>query len=158
MQSEKIELINNFSSYFEEIYKFPPLTSKIYSFLILDINKEGTTFDELVEVFNASKSSVSNSLSFLSQLNYVEHFTKINCRKRFYKVTPESMLVRLKKVSNVLQQEKLLIIKYRDYLSKQDESNEKEIKILKSEIYIKHLKGSIEKLVETIKEFETITE
>ena len=105
--NEDIELINDFSNYFEEVYKFPPLTSKIYSYLILDISKEGTTFDELVEVFNASKSSVSNSLNFLSQLDYVEHFTKIDTRKRFYRVASGSIMVRLKRFSNILQQEKI---------------------------------------------------
>src|SRR5690625_6473178 len=98
MNEDKLELINDFSNYFEEIYKFPPLTSKIYSYLILDISKEGTTFDELVEVFNASKSSVSNSLNFLSQLDYVEHFTKIDNRRRFYRVASGSIIVRLKRL------------------------------------------------------------
>lgn len=158
MNEDKLELINDFSNYFEEVYKFPPLTSKIYSYLILDISKEGTTFDELVEVFNASKSSVSNSLNFLSQLDYVEHFTKIDTRKRFYRVASGSIMVRLKRFSSILQQEKNLINKFINYVNQQTASEQKKSLLDNSEIYIKYLDHSIEKLDETIKEFETLTE
>lgn len=157
MNPDKIELIEDFSSYFENIYNFPPLTSKIYSYLILDTKREGITFDELVETFNASKSSVSNSLNFLSQLNYVEYFSKIDHRKRFYRVAPESMLVRLKRVSTILQHEKQLTCKFMNYLSESSEDGEAN-RVLKSEIYIKHLDSSIAQLENTIKKLESITD
>lgn len=157
MNPDKIELIEDFSNYFENIYNFPPLTSKIYSYLILDTERDGITFDELIEVFNASKSSVSNSLNFLSQLNYVEHFSKINYRKRFYRVSPESMLVRLKRVSTILQHEKQLTFKFMNYLSESLEEA-KSNRVLKSEIYIKHLDSSIVQLEDTIKKLESITD
>lgn len=153
MDETKRELIEGFSNHFETIHNFPPLTSKIYSFLLMDCKREGITFDEIVETMNASKSSISNSLTFLSQLKHVEHFTKIDHRKRFYRVTPQSILMRLKKTQGNLMQEKLISEKYYFYMyAKLEDKNHKSL--VKSKIYIDHLEKVIEELAQTIEKLK----
>ena len=153
MDENKEKLIEGFSNYFEDIYHFPPLTSKIYSYLLMDCNRKGITFDEIVEVFNASKSSVSNSLTYLSQLKHVEYFTKIDSRKRFYRVSPESTLMRLKRINDNLREEKKLSEKYYAYL-KDEIEDDKNSALIKSSIYINYLERAIEQLSETIEQLK----
>ena len=153
MDERKKELIEGFSNYFEDIYHFPPLTSKIYSFLLMDCKRKGVTFDEIVELFNASKSSVSNSLTYLGQLKHVEYFTKIDSRKRFYRVSPESILMRLKRINDNLREEKKLSEKYYSYLKGEIEDEENST-LIKSDIYINHLDRAIEQLSETIEQLK----
>lgn len=157
MNETQKELIGDFSCYFENAHNLPPLTSKIYSYLLLDCKREGITFDEFVEVFNASKSSVSNSLNFLTKLKYIEYFSKIDDRKRFYRVSSESVLMRLKKIRDMLALEKQLSEKLKCYkLEKLDDPNE--ISIRKSDIYIEHLDSAIAQLAKTITKLELITQ
>ena len=157
MEESKIELIEDFSIHFEKVHNFPPLTSKIYAYLILDCKREGVTFDELVEVFNASKSSVSNSLNFLTQLKHIEYFTKIETRKRFYRISSGNILMRLQKIHEMLVHEKMLSEKLKCYKLKVLE-NKEEISIQRSEIYIDHLNKTIEELDNTISKLESITQ
>jgi len=157
MNENKIELIEDFSNYYENAYNFPPLTSKIYAYLLLDCKREGITFDELTEVFNASKSSVSNSLNFLTQLKHIEYFTKIDNRKRLYRISQGNVLLRLQKIHNMLLQEKQLSEKLKCYkLDKLEDPNE--ISIQKSEIYIEHLDNAIKQLSKTITKLESLTQ
>lgn len=59
------------SSHFVDEHDLPPLAAKIYSFLILS-EAESHTFDEIIEITGASKSSVSNQLNFLSEVGRVD--------------------------------------------------------------------------------------
>jgi DNA-binding transcriptional regulator GbsR (MarR family) len=157
LKEDQIELIECFSQHFEKIHNFPPLTSKIYAYLILDCKREGITFDEIVETFNASKSSVSNSLNFLTQLKHIEHFTKIDTRKRFYRISPGNILMRLHKIHDMLVLEKKLSEKLKCYKLKVLE-DPAEISIRRSEIYIEHLNKTIEELDNTILKLESVTQ
>ncbi|MFA7687267.1 MAG: transcriptional regulator [Moheibacter sp.] len=148
------ELIEDFSKYFEDIYHFPPLTSKVYAYLMLDCNSSGVTFDELVEVLNASKSSVSTSLNFLTQLKHIEYYTKIDNRKRFYRISSENLLVRLKKILDMLSNEKYLVERLKTYRLETCEGLP-ENSILKSDIYLDHLTKSIGQLSQTIEKLES---
>lgn len=151
------DLIKGFSSYFENTYQFPPLTSKIYAYLLVTYNREGTTFDEFTEIFNASKSSVSNSLSFLIQLKYIEYYSKIDNRKRFYRISNNSMVKRLEKIHSVLNQEKQLVEKFKNYLEK-NSNNKNDLNLVKSDIYVEHLDIVIKQLSITLEKLTTLNE
>lgn len=157
MNEKKVELIKEFSTYFESAYNFPPLTSKIYTYLLVELEREGVNFDELVEVFNASKSSVSNSLNFLTQINYIEYFSKIDCRKRLYRVTPTNMMTRLQKISDILSQERQLTEKFKS-LALDTVENPEDLSIVKCDIYIDHLDSAVKQLNKTIKKLDNLTD
>ncbi|HRO09020.1 MAG TPA: hypothetical protein PK047_09140 [Saprospiraceae bacterium] len=116
MQLPDQELIEDFANYFETQHNFSPLTSKIYSYMLVGETPEGTTFDALVEVFKVSKSSVSNSLNFLTQLRYIEYYSKMDQRKRLYRIAQSATLIRLEKIHEILKLEKKLSERFLKFL------------------------------------------
>jgi len=157
MDEDKRLLIRDFSNYFETTQKLPPLISKIYAYLLLDCEKKGVTFDELVETLNASKSSVSNSLNFLTQLKYIEYFTKLDERKRLYRIVPDNIIIRLQNIQEILNNEKELSRKLMDYKLKMNK-NPEEPSIQKSIIYIEHLELAARQLTETINKLKSLNQ
>jgi len=155
-QSKK-ELIEEFAAHYIEAYGLPPLAAKIYAFLLLDCKREGKTFDELVEVFNVSKSSVSNSLHLLSQHKHIEQFNKMDQRKRLYRVSPEHIILRLKKIHSFLIREKYLSEKYKCY---RDDNLEQlnEINLKGAQIYSEHLNKCIAQMSETVEKLEKLNQ
>ncbi|MCO5249762.1 MAG: hypothetical protein M9887_12535 [Chitinophagales bacterium] len=95
---EKESLVEEIGLYFEKKYKMSPLTSRIYTLLILCSN-EGYTFDEIVEFTNSSKSSVSNSLNLLTETGGAEYYTKPGERKRYFRSTRNYLKLTLIKQS-----------------------------------------------------------
>ena len=79
-----MELIEELGLYFEKRHDLPPLAARIYAIMVLS-SLEGFTFDELMEITQASKSSVSTNLNLLLQLKFVEYYTKPGERKRFFR-------------------------------------------------------------------------
>ena len=65
-------------------HKLTPLGAKIYALLII-ADDELYTFDDIVDMTDASKSSVSNQLNHLLDNNKIVYETKPNSRKRFFK-------------------------------------------------------------------------
>lgn len=70
--------------FYGTVLNLPPLASKIYSYLIFDFDKVGITFDEFVEVFSASKSSVSTNLNLLISSELIIDVNKMDERKRYF--------------------------------------------------------------------------
>lgn len=77
-------LIEEIGMVIEERADLSPVAARIYATLIL-ASDEGLTFEEITEVHQASKSSVSNNLKLLTKLKYVEYYTKPGERKRYFK-------------------------------------------------------------------------
>ncbi len=152
----KTELIEELAAHHAEASKLPPLTAKIFAYILVNCNKEGYTFDELVETFHVSKSSVSNSLNLLVQYDFIGQYNKIGERKRRYKITPQHLTMRLKKIRNSLTQEKFLSEKLQRYkFSKIKNPNPLDLE--KGKIYVNHLESSIQNLTNTIEKIEKLT-
>jgi len=66
------DLFCSFSAFLERTYSFPPLTAKLSAYMILESDEEGFTFEELLEIFNVSKSSLSNSINYLLSMKHIE--------------------------------------------------------------------------------------
>lgn len=146
---ELVELFQDYCTHHETVYHYSPLTSKIYTLLLFTSSSEGVTFDEIVEKLNASKSSVSNSLNILVNSNQVEHFNKIDERKRYFRVNPEYLTNRLYAIKEGLEKE--LLITHRLYKFNQ----EKKIRLYKCcdtkmDIYLEHLEQASKSLTDTI--------
>lgn len=83
---EKKKLIEEIGVHFEQVHQLPPLAARIYAIMILS-PKDGHTFDEILEITSASKSSVSTHLNNLLHLKKVEYFTKPGDRKRYFRAS-----------------------------------------------------------------------
>lgn len=130
------------------IYKMPPLSARIYSYLIFDFDRQGVPFDEFVEVFSASKSSVSTSINHLLSLNFVEDINKIDERKRYFTITKDHMQIRFEEIIKKMETEVKILNGLNEFRKKQKGSFGARINIYKELLHknIDNIKESINKL------------
>ena len=84
MNIDNNQLIKELSSVLIHDHQLTPLGAKIYALLII-ADDELYTFDNIVDLTKASKSSVSNQLNELLDRNKIVFETKADSRKRFFK-------------------------------------------------------------------------
>lgn len=118
--------------FYGEILHLPPLAAKIYSYLRFDFERNGVSFDELVEVLSASKSSVSSNLNLLLNLHIINDFNKIDERKRFFIVNENYMKIRFAEIIDRMQQEVLILDKIRDFRNVEDDKLNQKLAIYKN--------------------------
>jgi DNA-binding transcriptional regulator GbsR (MarR family) len=121
---DKEELIEMLSIHFQNQYSFPPLGAKIWAVLIMDGNKEGLTFDYLVDRMKASKSTVSTNLNLLLENEKIYFETKEGDRKKYFKAAPFSE--RFVRILKNMEFEKLLIDKMIQYKGNNNNQCDKE--------------------------------
>ncbi len=109
--------------YFETHDGLSPLSARIFSLLVLS-DGEGVTFDEFVERLEASKSSISTNLQLLQSSGRIAYCTKPGDRKRYFKIVPDHLLLRLDKKIEIWEKEKALHLKIyafkKKYIQKKD--------------------------------------
>ncbi len=132
--------------YYTEVFHLPPLPAKIYSFLIFDFDRKGITFDELVEVFKSSKSSVSCALQLLLSQRLVVDVTHADERKRHFFLNTEYIKIRFEQMTERLEKE-LSIMKQLQEFNGDQQKHQAEFTL-----YIEVLKNSIGNIRETLKE------
>lgn len=81
-QKEMIEIIGISL----EKYAFPPVAGRILGLLMV-MDKEEYTFDEIVEEMNISKSTASNALRTLELRETVDYVTHPGDRKRYFRIS-----------------------------------------------------------------------
>ncbi|SHG28271.1 hypothetical protein SAMN05444483_1085 [Salegentibacter echinorum] len=140
---EKRKLIEEVGVHFEKVHQIAPLAARIYAIMILSPN-DGNTFEEIMSITEASKSSVSTQLNLLIQLKKVEYFTKSGDRKRYFKasrmylkntlmeyqdaISEEIKLIeKITRFNSIYNQEKFkrtgeVTMLFKDYLIKQEEN------------------------------------
>ncbi|MDM1497303.1 GbsR/MarR family transcriptional regulator [Myroides odoratimimus] len=148
-----VDLFQDYCAHHELVHHFSPLTAQIYTYIMFNNNRDSVTFDELVERLNASKSSVSTSLNLLISNNQIEHFNKIDERKRYFRLNPNYMTLRLQIIRDVLEREHALCLKMLKFVDegvlKTDNCNNK------VELYIDHLAKSKSHLADTIEKLKS---
>ena len=75
-EKEKQDLIVAMSELFRRLYKISPITAKILSALVIDGSKQGLSFVQLQKQLDMSKSTLSESLSALVNLNLIFYETR----------------------------------------------------------------------------------
>ena len=119
-------------------FNLPPLAAKIYAYLIFDFEREGLTFDDLVEIFSASKSSISTSLNLLLSNNLLQEINKLEKRKRYFAINEDFVKIRFNEILDRLKEE----IKIIDALENFN-INKSEAMMKRSEIHKNMLEKSI---------------
>ena len=119
-------------------FNLPPLDAKIYAYLIFDFEREGLTFDDLVEIFSASKSSISTSLNLLLSNNLLQEINKLEKRKRYFAINEDFVKIRFNEILDRLKEE----IKIIDALENFN-INKSEAMMKRSEIHKNMLEKSI---------------
>ena len=72
---EKMGLVEKLGVHLETREQLAPVAARILAYIILT-GKKGTTFEDMVTVLCASKSTISTHLNHLQDLNKIQYFTK----------------------------------------------------------------------------------
>jgi DNA-binding transcriptional regulator GbsR (MarR family) len=94
--NKNIELIEEAGKVFEK-FGLTPMQGRIVAYFTISDSPE-KTFDELIQYFKASKSSVSNSLSYLIQNKIMDYKTYSTDRKRYFFITDSFFKIYFEKV------------------------------------------------------------
>ena len=137
-------LFEDMSTQYMEMFHFPPLTANIFTFLMFDLEHEGTTFEDILEATCASKSSVSNTLNRLLQSNHIEYYSKLGERKRYYRINKAIFNVQFRDTIRQLK-------KHKEILEEKDEHSEK------INLHINLQENTINLFEETLEKLNQIT-
>ena len=133
--------------FYGDLFNLSPLSAKIYAYLIFDFEKNGLTFDDLVDTFCASKSSVSASINYLLNSNLIKSINKIEERKRYFITNNDFVKIRFEEIANRMKQE----IKILDQLNKFKATQVADENVLERYfIYKSLLENNIENIEKTL--------
>lgn len=128
-----------------KIFNLPPLAAKIYAYLIFDFERKGLTFDDLIEIFSASKSSVSTNLNLLLNNNLIQDLNKLDERKRYFTANENFVKIRFQEISERLKEEIRIINSLENFHKSKSEDE-----IKKSKIYKDLLNSNIENIEKSL--------
>lgn len=141
------EIYQELIDFYGGIFSLPPLSAKIYAYLIFDFDKKGHTFDDLVETFCASKSSVSSSVNFLLNANLIKTINKIDERKRYFIINEDFVKIRFEEIVNRMKREIKILDQLNNYRESQLESSQLSERY---SIYRRLLEKNIENIENTL--------
>lgn len=110
--TEKNGLFGEIACFYGKTFSLPPLAAKIYTLLLFDFDRQGITFDELLEKTSASKSSVSENLKILSEKHLVVSRFGNSGRKRYFFVNDNHINIRFEDILERLQKESEIIAEF----------------------------------------------
>ena len=111
---KKDVLIEEIGLNLEERAGLAPLAARIYATTLLSFGN-GLTFDEIIALTAACKSSVSSNINVLLQLGYLDYYTKIGDRKRYFKTTNNYVGSSIKQYESMLLKELDIVRKIKDF-------------------------------------------
>jgi DNA-binding transcriptional regulator GbsR (MarR family) len=156
---EKLALVEELGIHFESNDNMPPLASRIVVYLILN-GAKGTTFEELVDKLEASKSSISTNLQLLQSKDRINYFTKCGDRKRYFKLSPNYAMSRMEERILIWEKEKSTHLKLYNYKKKMlqlnNEYNENHVSLQFNKKYIEFITKMIQNLNELKQNLQTI--
>ncbi|MFL9832745.1 transcriptional regulator [Chryseobacterium terrae] len=134
--------------FYGTVLNLPPLASKIYSYLIFDFNKVGITFDEFVDVFSASKSSVSTSINLLLNAELIIDINKMDERKRYFFANDDYKKIRFEKIVQKMQDELKLMDDLKNFRKTEHKEDDERIEVYKALLNksISNIQESLNKL------------
>lgn len=131
-----------------EIFSLPPLSAKIYAYLIFDFETKGLSFDDLVKVFSASKSSISTSINFLLNIHLIKPINKFDERKRYFIINDEFVSIRFKDILSCMNREIHILKKLNTYRGTFHHNQEL---LDRFNIYKSLLENNVENIEDTLK-------
>lgn len=139
------EIFREMVKFYGAAFHLPPLAAKIYAYLIFDFDRNGVSFDEVVEIFAASKSSVSSNLNLLLNLDIISDFNKIDERKRFFVMNEKYMKIRFEEIIEKMERELSILDKLKAFRKTTDE-----VSLQKFNIYSNLFNKNITNIKETL--------
>ncbi|SOS74333.1 DNA-binding transcriptional regulator GbsR, MarR family [Tenacibaculum piscium] len=111
---EKMALVEKLGVHLENREHLAPVAARILSYVILT-GKKGTTFEDLVSILCASKSTISTHLNHLQDLKKIVYFTKTGDRKKYFIINKNSIVQHVDKMVEQWKEIRELHIEIKHY-------------------------------------------
>lgn len=153
-----MKLVEKLGVHLESRESLAPVAARILSYIILT-GKRGATFEEMVEILCASKSTISNHLNHLQDLQKIEYFTKTGDRKKYFIINKNSVLHHIDNMISewaTIKDLHLEIKKYKQTINNQISENNEDTEKFELSFHNDYLKflneatASIQKLKENL--------
>lgn len=151
LSKELKQLVEEIGIRMEERLNISPLAARIYALLSLS-SYNGLTFEEIRRAVNTTKSSASVNINVLTQLGYIDYFTKPGDRKRYFKIAKYYQLQSFEMYLESLEKEIEIVEKINTHNRKHHPdkfNNEKSLGDI-SQDYLKKLQHLIKDTIEKI--------
>ncbi|MCI2229475.1 transcriptional regulator [Polaribacter sp. MSW13] len=149
---EKMALVEKLGVHLENREQLAPVAARILSYIILT-GKKGATFEDMVNILCASKSTISTHLNHLQDLNKIQYFTKTGDRKKYFIINTNTIIQHINKLTKHWKEERELHLEIKNYKEKINnnkiENEEEKFDLNFHNDYIEFINGasaSIEKL------------
>lgn len=152
--THKEEIVEEMGVYFEQAQNISPLAARIKSLLLIS-STDGYSFDEIVDFFKSSKSSISTNIKHLLDIESIEYFTKPGERKRYFRSKQNYLQTTLKRFHQQITEE-LVIVKKINKFNKKYNPSCFESRETYGEIYREILEKSIINLDEALTKMEEL--
>ena len=116
---KKMSLVEKLGVHLEAREQLAPVAARILAYVILT-GKRGATFEDMVSILCASKSTISTHLNYLSDLKEIEYFTKTGDRKKYYVITTNKIKNHINRMINHWQEERSIHLEIKEYKEKQN--------------------------------------
>lgn len=116
---KKMGLVEKLGVHLEAREQLAPVAARILSYVILT-GKRGATFEDMVSILCASKSTISTHLNHLQDLNKIEYFTKTGDRKKYFVINKDTIIQHVDRMISHWQEEHEIHSEIKQYKEKQN--------------------------------------
>ena len=122
-----MSLVEKLGVHLEDREQLAPVAARILAYIILT-GKKGVTFEDMVTILCASKSTISTHINHLQDLNKIVYFTKTGDRKKYFIINKGMVLQHIDGMINKWSEERemhLEIKNYKETINNKKNENEK---------------------------------
>ena len=112
--NEKMALVEKLGVHLEDREQLAPVAARILSYIILT-GKKGSTFEDMVKILCASKSTISTHLNHLQDLHKIEYFTKTGDRKKYFVINKGMVVHHIDGMISKWGEERAMHLEIRNY-------------------------------------------
>lgn len=111
---KKMALVEKLGVHIENREQLAPVAARILAYVILT-GKTGATFEDLVSILCASKSTISTHLNHLQDLKKIVYFTKTGDRKKYFIINEDMIIQHIDNMINEWKEVRELHLEIRHY-------------------------------------------
>lgn len=112
-------LVEKLGVHLEAREQLAPVAARILAYIILT-GKRGATFEDMVCILCASKSTISTHLNHLQDLNKIEYFTKTGDRKKYFIINKNTIIQHVDRMISHWDDERAIHLEIKEYKEKQN--------------------------------------
>lgn len=143
---KKMSLVEKLGVHLEDREQLAPVAARILAYIILT-GKKGSTFEDMVTILCASKSTISTHLNHLQDLNKIEYFTKTGDRKKYFVINKGMVIHHIDNMVNKWGQEREMHLELKNYKetinNNKTENEDEKFDLSFHDDYIKFINGAI---------------